>query len=64
MVEKIMKLTKREVLLITNALYILECQIIGNELDHDIESDLGRTRATEVRILMNRFEKENNENIS
>ena len=52
-----MELTEREKLLITNGLYILECQCRGDELDHDLVHDLGGTpKPKEVRALMNKVE--------
>lgn len=53
-----MNITKREKDLIINALYIMECQCFGNELDHDITLDLGvAPDSDEVRDLMNKIKK-------
>jgi hypothetical protein len=49
--------TDREKLLITSALYILECQCFGEELDHDTVRELdGTPDPEEVRKLMKNFE--------
>ena len=54
-----MKLSDREYELITNALYIMEGQCIGDELDYEIEEDLdGTPDPEEVRELMYKLEKE------
>jgi len=47
----------RQQLLITNALYLLEGLCYGNELHHDMESELGGTpNPDEVRSLMDHIE--------
>jgi hypothetical protein len=49
--------TQREKDLIIKALYILECQCIGDELHFEIKNELGGTPSDdEVRELMERFE--------
>lgn len=51
-----MELNDREKLLIQNALFILECQSIGDEIDYDIKQDLkdggGVPDMDELRKLM------------
>lgn len=52
--------TDREKMLITNALYILECQCIGGDLDGELESEIeeagGIPEYEEIRTIMERFE--------
>jgi hypothetical protein len=51
-----MELNDREKLLISNALYILECQAIGDDIDYEIKQDLiaggGAPDMDEIRALM------------
>ncbi len=51
-----MELTDREKLLIQNALFILECQCIGDDINYDIKQDLieggGVPEVDEIRKLM------------
>lgn len=60
--ETIVELNKRlfsdrETKLVTNALFILESDCFGHELDHDMERELGGTPdPDEVRTLMDRFD--------
>ena len=55
---KMVELNNREKELITNALYILEDQCMGDELHPDIENDLGGTPdPDEVRALMDKIDK-------
>lgn len=48
-------MTPREKQIITTALYILECQIYADELDCEMESELGPITAEEVRLLMDKI---------
>ena len=45
----------REKKLITSALYILECQIMAEELHYEFESELGSVSDKEVRDLMEKI---------
>jgi hypothetical protein len=53
--------TDREKMLITNALYILECQCIGDDLDGELKNEIeeagGMPGDEEIRTIMERFEK-------
>lgn len=52
--------TDRERMLIINALYILECQCIGGDLDGELENEIteagGMPEDDEIRNIMNKFE--------
>jgi len=54
-----MELTDREKLLIQNALFIMECQCIGDEIKYDIKQDLieggGVPDVDELRAIMNKM---------
>lgn len=55
---KMRKLTKREKNLIVQALYILECQSMGDELHYEIKDTLGGTPSDiEIRDLMEKFDE-------
>ena len=49
----------REKKLITAALYILECQIMADELHYELESELVSISDKEVRDLMEKIDGEN-----
>jgi hypothetical protein len=49
-------LTEREKELIVNGLYLLESQILEEELHHEMAAELGVTKPEEVRILMNKIQ--------
>ena len=54
-----MEFTKREILLITNALYILESECYADEIHYEIKEDLnGTPDPEEVRVIMDRFKNE------
>ena len=54
-----MELTEREKLIIQNAVFILECQCIGDDIDHEIKQDLidggGVPDMDETRALINKM---------
>ncbi|UCG02537.1 MAG: hypothetical protein JSW11_00805 [Candidatus Heimdallarchaeota archaeon] len=49
------ELDHRERKIITIALYILESQLYGDELNHELENELGSTEPDEVRNIMNKL---------
>ena len=54
-----MELTQREKVLIQNALFILECQSLRDEIDYEIQQDLiasgGIPDMDEIRLLTNKM---------
>ena len=54
-----MELNDREKILIQNAIFILECQCIGDDIDHEIKQDLidggGVPDVDELRAIINKM---------